>query len=177
MQLRGQRMSDARSARGGEFATSRRGGLDQWERAFVNQKRAAGCSDFAIAKMLARSALEIRAVPYMQEVPRHDPPRIRLEAIERVAPPPPRTMPKAIRDMVSYLASCYEITFEDLVGQAKAKKYTHPRHEAFARVREIVDDQGHPKYSFIVIGQWFGGRDHSTVLSGVKAHRKRTGQD
>ena len=52
----------ANVSRGGEHATARRGGIDAWEIAFIDQKRARGFPDAAIANMLGRHVATVRGV-------------------------------------------------------------------------------------------------------------------
>lgn len=55
---------------------------------------------------------------------------------------------------------------------ACADRYSEPRQEAFWLARRQMRDGKHV-HSLYRIGQFFGGRDHSTVSFGVHAHAKR----
>ena len=53
----------ANVSRGGEHATARRGGIDAWEIAFIDQKRSQRVPDSAIAQMLGRPLSALQARP------------------------------------------------------------------------------------------------------------------
>lgn len=61
----------------------------------------------------------------------------------------------------------------DLVGDSRLRPIVHKRQEAMYRLRKLACEDGSPRYSLPVIGDKFGGRDHTTVLHGVRAHAKR----
>jgi chromosomal replication initiator protein len=61
------------------------------------------------------------------------------------------------------------VTSKDLIGPSRVQQVVHARYEAMYRVRrELV-------LSFERVGQFFGGRDHTTVLYGVREHARRNG--
>ena len=62
-------------------------------------------------------------------------------------------------------------TVAELVGESRARSIAWPRQAAFAYVRERC-----PHLSLPRIGALFGGRDHTTVLHGIRAHAKRLGE-
>jgi chromosomal replication initiation ATPase DnaA len=64
------------------------------------------------------------------------------------------------------------VSFDDLVMPgdvpgARAFAIAHPRQEAMWRMRQAG------KWSLPQIGRFLGERDHTTVLSGIRAHQKR----
>lgn len=65
-----------------------------------------------------------------------------------------------IRDLV---AQYYGISAKDLMGKKRARNIARPRQMAMALIRELTQD------SFPEIGQFFGGRDHTTVMHACKA--------
>lgn len=65
-----------------------------------------------------------------------------------------------IRDLV---AQYYGISAKDLMGKKRARSIARPRQMAMALIRELTQD------SFPEIGQFFGGRDHTTVMHACKA--------
>jgi len=66
--------------------------------------------------------------------------------------------PKKIAEAV---ASFYNITFEELLKQSRKKEFVKPRQIAMYLIRKELD------VSFPSIGDFFGGRDHTTVMHAV----------
>ncbi len=60
------------------------------------------------------------------------------------------------------VAEFYNITMEDLVKQSRKKEYVKPRQIAMYLIRKELDN------SFPSIGDFFGGRDHTTVMHAVE---------
>lgn len=50
---------------------------------------------------------------------------------------------------------------------------SHPRQEAFWLARAQRLPGGTPKHGMAAIGRYFGDRDHTTVLYGIRKHRDR----
>lgn len=63
------------------------------------------------------------------------------------------------------------VSVDDLIGPEKVACFTVPRHEAFALIREIT------RLSFARIGELMGGRDPSTVQSGIDSCLRRIDRD
>jgi chromosomal replication initiator protein len=59
------------------------------------------------------------------------------------------------------VAQFYNITMEDLVKQSRKKEFVKPRQVAMYLIRKELDN------SFPSIGDFFGGRDHTTVMHAV----------
>ena len=74
------------------------------------------------------------------------------------------------------VARKYGVRVEDLEGPSAAHCYAHPRHEAMALCRAVLDDRGRPRFSFPMIGRAFGGRDHTTVMYAIRSHKARQAQ-
>lgn len=68
------------------------------------------------------------------------------------------TSAKKIIDLVSEF---YNITPEDLIKQSRKKEFVKPRQIAMYLIRKELDS------SFPSIGEYFGGRDHTTVMHAV----------
>jgi chromosomal replication initiation ATPase DnaA len=60
---------------------------------------------------------------------------------------------------------------DDLCGNRRTKAVSYARHEVWASIHALP----HRHYSYVEIGRIFG-RDHSTVLAGVRAHHRRAGR-
>jgi hypothetical protein len=159
------------SARGGEFATARRGGLDAYELAFIAQKIEAGVPVSAIAKMLRRPVETIRDGL---------PPRFREAARVEQAPSTPtpasrqtvsaeqvkwRPMPPRAKAIVREVCDAYCVTFGEITGDSYVRAIAHARQDAFNRLADA-------DFPLADIGRFFR-RDHTTVLTGIRAYEKR----
>ena len=69
------------------------------------------------------------------------------------------TSPKKIAESV---AQFYSISMEDLLKQSRKKEFVKPRQIAMFIIRKELDN------SFPSIGDFFGGRDHTTVMHAVE---------
>ncbi len=69
------------------------------------------------------------------------------------------TSAKKIAELV---AEFYNITLEDLIKQSRRKEFVKPRQIAMYLIRKNLDN------SFPSIGDFFGGRDHTTVMHAVE---------
>lgn len=174
------------AARGGEFATSRRGGIDPYEIDFITARAADGCADGAIAKMLGRSVEEVRATRMAIKVtpanrntysapcvvpqpparipqrPSRVPEPVKKYASVRRARPAPERAQKIIREV----CGLYDITWDEIMGDSQTRRISHPRQQAYWRLSKA----GFPLAD---IGRFFEGRDHTSVRHGVIAHEKR----
>jgi chromosomal replication initiator protein len=65
------------------------------------------------------------------------------------------------------VADAFGVTVVDLKGKGRARNITYPRQEAMARIKDLL-----PHISSSKIGRFFN-RDHTTVLHGVAAVRRR----
>ena len=64
------------------------------------------------------------------------------------------------------VAEFYNITIDDLIKQSRKKEYVKPRQIAMYLIRKELDN------SFPSIGDFFGGRDHTTVMHAVEKVEK-----
>jgi chromosomal replication initiator protein len=72
------------------------------------------------------------------------------------------------REIAAEIAGQYGISLADLFGPSRRKAIAHPRQHAMWEVRRRA-----PHLSLPMIGALFGGRDHTTVLHGLKAYEGR----
>jgi len=77
-----------------------------------------------------------------------------------------------VAEVIRETAAKHRISVADLIGQSRERKYVRPRQEAMYQVFVKC-----PHISYPEAGRRMGGRDHTTVLHGVKAHAKRLGID
>ncbi|MDP3993696.1 MAG: chromosomal replication initiator protein DnaA [bacterium] len=76
-----------------------------------------------------------------------------------IFPPKKRGIsPKKIMEVV---AGFYNVTMEDLIKQSRKKEYVTPRQVAMFLIRKELET------SLPMIGEFFGGRDHTTVIHAV----------
>ena len=77
------------------------------------------------------------------------------------------TSPKKIAESV---AEFYNISMDDLIKQSRKKEFVKPRQIAMFLIRKELDN------SFPSIGDFFGGRDHTTVMHAVDKVGKLIGE-
>lgn len=71
-----------------------------------------------------------------------------------------------IRKIAENVAGFYSVTLDDLLKQSRKKEFVKPRQAAMYLVRKELNS------SFPTIGEFFGGRDHTTVMHGVEKVEK-----
>jgi chromosomal replication initiator protein len=69
------------------------------------------------------------------------------------------------------VAAFYSITLDDLLKQSRRKEFVKPRQTAMYLARKELGS------SFPAIGEFFGGRDHTTVMHGVEKVEKAVSSD
>lgn len=67
----------------------------------------------------------------------------------------------SVKKIAEMVAEFYNINMEDLIKQSRKKEYVKPRQIAMYLIRKELDN------SFPSIGEFFGGRDHTTVMHAV----------
>ena len=112
--------------------------------------------------MLERSRMVVRG----SEPPPPETDELTLEKIRDAFAGSPRIF---IRDIAIEVAKRHGLTVKDLQSVRRHKDYVTARHEAFYFARELTDA------SLPAIGRFFGDRDHTTVLWGIKKHKERAG--
>ncbi len=68
----------------------------------------------------------------------------------------------SIKKIAENVAGFYSVTLDDLIKQSRKKEYVKPRQAAMYLVRKELNS------SYPTIGEFFGGRDHTTVMHGVE---------
>lgn len=95
-------------------------------------------------------------------------PRVTLLSLWRgpiaVRYPPQRTLAEIVADV----AARHDLHPELLIGPSRL------RHLVIARQEAMAEAHATGRYSLPRIGRYLGGRDHTTVLHGVRAHRERS---
>jgi chromosomal replication initiator protein len=67
----------------------------------------------------------------------------------------------SVKKIAESVAEFYNISMEDLIKQSRKKEFVKPRQIAMYLIRKELDS------SFPSIGDFFGGRDHTTVMHAV----------
>jgi len=81
-------------------------------------------------------------------------------------------MRTSVADIVRETAAKYGLSESDIVGKNASRAYAWPRQEAYYRIFTEC-----PHISYPDAGNRLGGRDHTTILLGVKAYCRRNGID
>ena len=79
-------------------------------------------------------------------------------------------MRTTVADIVRETAAKHRLTVAQLLGPCRERKYVRPRQEAMYRVFTECKHVSLPE-----TGRRLGGRDHTTVLHGIRRHCERIG--
>lgn len=74
---------------------------------------------------------------------------------------------RRVNHAIRTICEAHDITWPDMKGPSRRRAIAYPRQEL---MRVMFDDMG---ISYNRIGQLLGGRDHSTIIHGVKKARER----
>lgn len=75
--------------------------------------------------------------------------------------------PESMAGVARDVAQRHQVSVNELRGPQRNRRVAHPRQEAFAMCRASG------RFSLTQIGCYFGNRDHTTVLYGVRAYAAR----
>lgn len=87
---------------------------------------------------------------------------VTLDLVKRVVGPLMSERQVSIEDVLAAVAAHFGIKVSDLKGSRKNREVSQPRQVAMYLARRLT------RHSFPEIGRSFGGKDHSTVVKGVK---------
>ncbi len=87
---------------------------------------------------------------------------VTLDLVKRVVGPLVSERQVSIEDVLSTVASQFGVKVSDIKGTRKTREVSQPRQVAMYLARRLT------RSSFPEIGRSFGGKDHSTVVKGVK---------
>jgi hypothetical protein len=158
---------------------SRRGDPDGTDAAFVID-RLGRFPLSAIARMCGRSQAFVETIAGIVEPP--EVPRAVVPAIPKVRTHYGRckiwrkSLPPLARAAVQAVAERNGVTYASLVAPSWHRgtvQLCHIRQEAYFDCYEIRGDDGERRYSLPLIGTWFGGRDHTAVLHGLRSYAAR----
>jgi hypothetical protein len=74
---------------------------------------------------------------------------------------PDQSEPVGYREVIAQIAYYMDVSVADIMGKDRRNEYLQARMVAY----KVLADRGN---SFAQIGRWIGGRDHSTVMNGIK---------
>ena len=74
----------------------------------------------------------------------------------------PKKRGLTLKKLVESVANFYNVSIDDLIKQSRKKEYVKPRQIAMYLIRRELEN------SFPSIGDFFGGRDHTTVMHAVE---------
>ncbi len=141
-------------------------GLDVGDYAFISSRALRGYPPAAIAKMIGRPLETVQEAMFMAPEREVRMPVLKLAApVVEVVPSPPG-IPDRARKVLDEIAARYDLTRGDLLGRRRRLSHTIPRQHAMHDMMVLRI------YSVIRLGMIFQ-RDHSTVLFGYRAHRRR----
>ncbi|CAO0824429.1 Chromosomal replication initiator protein DnaA [Desulfarculales bacterium] len=87
---------------------------------------------------------------------------VTLDLVKRVVGPLISERRVSIEEVLSTVAGQFGVKVSDLKGFRKTRKVSQPRQVAMYLARRLT------RSSFPEIGRYFGGKDHSTIIKGVK---------
>ena len=76
-----------------------------------------------------------------------------------------------VKDIITSVCDYYGLTKQQLMGKSRTKNISNARHMAMYLIRKNLD------YSYLKIGEEFGGRDHATVISACEKIDKLSRQN
>jgi chromosomal replication initiator protein len=74
---------------------------------------------------------------------------------------PPKKRGVSAKKIIEVVADFYNVSPEDLLKQSRKKEYVNPRQIAMYIIRKELET------SLPSIGEFFGGRDHTTVIHAI----------
>lgn len=81
--------------------------------------------------------------------------------------------PMRLIDIVDGVARRYGVSSEEILGPSRKGYVARPRHEVMYLAYEVRWASGCRRYSQPQIGAFLGGRDHTTVINGIRRHKLR----
>ena len=74
---------------------------------------------------------------------------------------------RTMREIAAEVCARHGITLAELTGPSRCRRFAHPRQEFMALAYKLEHT------TTPMIGRFLGGRDHSTICLGIKAHNRR----
>lgn len=74
--------------------------------------------------------------------------------------------------VVATVCAKYGVTTRDILGDTRQPACVRPRFEAYWLARQQRWADGRHRYSLPQIGKFFGHRDHTTIMHGIRKHER-----
>ena len=100
--------------------------------------------------------------PVLKFVKKEKHPRVKLAPGVVITKLPPRQSTLIMQD----IADRHGLTVDDIKSHTRVRRMVLARQEAYCLLREAG-------YSYLQVGRFCGGRDHSSVMHGIAAHKMR----
>lgn len=81
-------------------------------------------------------------------------------------------MPPRVRQIIEKVAARTGVSVRELLGERTTRRVAFARQRAMFAIRHGVKINGQMPTS-PQIGAWLGGRDHTTILHGLRRHEER----
>lgn len=72
------------------------------------------------------------------------------------------------RSIIADVAKEHGVTAEDLCSRSRVRRLAYPRFDAMSRLRALHNAPGRHVFSLPQIGNILGGRDHTSVIHGLR---------
>jgi chromosomal replication initiation ATPase DnaA len=76
-------------------------------------------------------------------------------------------IPPRHRAMIIETARSHHVDVADMLGPKHIRRFYRPRQAAMKAIRALPKPP-----SYVLIGRWFGGRNHATVINAVKSEQR-----
>jgi hypothetical protein len=86
--------------------------------------------------------------------------------VVKYAPPSPDYIPAGHREIVAAIAADMDVSLADVIGLKRSRAIMQARLVAY----KVLSSRG--TNSLAQVGRWIGGRDHSTVINGLRKYEK-----
>ncbi len=86
--------------------------------------------------------------------------------VRQYVPPSPDYIPSGHREIVAAIAADMDVSLADVIGLKRSKPIMQARLVAY----KVLSSRG--TNSLAQVGRWLGGRDHSTVINGLRKFEK-----
>ena len=75
-------------------------------------------------------------------------------------------------DIVKETSAAHKVSLKEMMGSSRLPEVSRARQEAMYKIRLVTTPRGTVRYTLPQIGRFFG-RDHTTIIHGIRAYLKR----